>query len=319
MERVKMATILVLGAAGRLGRLVAEGFRDAGWTVKAQVRPGGAGRLPAGVVPVEADGRDADALAAAAAGAEVVFHGLNPVYTAWDEEVPAIGRAVIAAARASGGLLLFPGNVYGYGAGMPEVVTPQTPERPTTPKGDLRVALERDLADAARTGAFRLAIIRAGDFFGGPGRGSWFDLVLVKDLAAKNRFTAPGPLDRVHAWAYLPDLAAAFVRLAAARDRLGSVERFLFEGHAVTLADLAAAVGRIRGRAPRVGRLPWWGIRLWALVAALPREFLKMRYLWQVPHRLVDPRLAAIAGPLPATPLDRAVADTLAVLGITRS
>ena len=32
--------ILVLGAAGRLGFVAAEAFRDAGWQVKGLVRPG---------------------------------------------------------------------------------------------------------------------------------------------------------------------------------------------------------------------------------------------------------------------------------------
>ena len=35
-----MTTILVLGAAGRLGFVAAEAFRDAGWQVKGLVRPG---------------------------------------------------------------------------------------------------------------------------------------------------------------------------------------------------------------------------------------------------------------------------------------
>lgn len=305
-----MATILVLGAAGRLGRLAAEAFRDAGWTVRAQVRPGGAARLPRGVGAVEADGTDGPALAAAARGVDVVFNGLNPPYTAWRSELPKITAAAIAAATASGGLLLFPGNVYGFGAAMPDVLTPDTPARPTTVKGRLRVEAEAAMAAAARSGAFRFAIVRAGDFFGGPGRGSWFDLVVAKN-AARGLVSSPAPLDLPHAWAYLPDLAKALVGVAEARDRLGPVETFHFKGHTVTMREMAAAVGAAAGRPVRIRKLPWWALRLAALVAPMPRELVEMKYLWDVPHRLADPRLASLAGPLPRTPLDRAVADAL--------
>ena len=40
--------IIVLGAAGRLGFVAAEAFRDAGWQVKGLVRPGRAGAVPRG-------------------------------------------------------------------------------------------------------------------------------------------------------------------------------------------------------------------------------------------------------------------------------
>ncbi len=264
---------------------------------------------------MEADGRDSDALAAAARGADAVFYGLNPIYTAWRSELPALGSALIRTARASGGLLLFPGNVYNFGAGMPERLTPTTTPRPTNHKGALRVALEDRLAEAARAGDFKLAMLRAGDFFGGPGRGTWLDQAIAAK-ADRGIFTAPGPMDLVHAFAYLPDLAAAFERVAAVRDRLGTVESFHFEGHSATLGDLHGAMERALGRPLNVQRLPWWAIRLAGLVRPMMRDLAEMRYLWTVPHRLVDPRLEAVAGPLPATPLDRAVAAALSEMGL---
>jgi nucleoside-diphosphate-sugar epimerase len=304
-----MKTILVLGAAGNVGRAVAEAFRDAGWTVRAQVRPGGADRLPAGVEPVEADGADGGALAAAGRGVDVVFHGLNPPYTRWESAMMPLAESAIAAAAENRALLILPGNVYVFGAGMPQVLTPDLPFRPTTSKGRLRVALEERLAMAAREAGFRLVILRAGDFFGG-GPGGWFDRVLVKDLG-KGVFTSPAPDGVVHAFAYLPDLAGAVVALAEARDRLGPVERFHFSGHAVTLDAMAAAVARAHGRPLRTKRMPWWLLRLVAPVAPMLRALVEMKYLWDVPHRLVDDRLEAVAGPLPHTPLDGTVAASL--------
>ena len=69
----------------------------------------------------------------------------------------------------------------------------------------------------------RAIVLRAGDFFGG-GSGSWFDLVIAKEIE-RSRLTYPGPLDVEHAWAYLPDFAATLVRLAEQRENFARSRR----------------------------------------------------------------------------------------------
>ena len=77
---------------------------------------------------------------------------------------------------------------------------------------------------AALENGVRSIVIRAGDFFGGQRPESWLDLMILKDLK-KNTFTWPGPWDMPHAFAYLPDLAQAFVALArAVGDEVRSAE-----------------------------------------------------------------------------------------------
>ncbi|MGK2911847.1 MAG: hypothetical protein ACSLE1_18910 [Sphingobium sp.] len=63
-----------------------------------------------------------------------------------------------------------------------------------------------------------------------------------------------------------------------------------------------------------IRRLPWWLLRLAALVAATPREMMEMRYLWQQPVRMTNARLVATLGGEPQTPLLDAVRATLADL-----
>ena len=106
---------------------------------------------------------------------------------------------------------MLPGNVYNYGEPMPAVLAQDTVQHPTTRKGRIRCEIEALLAQRAARGLDGV-VIRAGDFFGG-GTGSWLDLVITKSLGA-GKLVYPGPLDRPHAWAYLPDLARAFVAAA---------------------------------------------------------------------------------------------------------
>lgn len=306
--------ILVLGAAGRLGYAAAEAFRTAGWTVTSLVRPGAAHRAPRGTKIVETiDRRDA---IEAARGVDVVLHALNPPFKTWRRMALPHAYAAIEAAETTGATLLFPGNLYNYGAGMPSMIDESTPMAPTTRKGDIRVEIEQRMQEASERG-MRTIILRAGDFFGS-GRGSWFDLVIARQLA-RGEVTYPGPLDVVHEWAYVPDLAAAMVRLAETRERLGLFETFGFPGHAVTGRALVDAIAKAMGRDSRdikIRQMQWWMIHALSPFFALPRELSEIAYLWKVPHRIAGDKLKAAIGEVPHTPFETAVARALRALGV---
>jgi nucleoside-diphosphate-sugar epimerase len=156
-------------------------------------------------------------------------------------------------------------------------------------------------------------VIRAGDFFGGPGTGTWFDMALMAKLA-KGRFIYPGGLDLDHAWAYLPDLAQVFVRVAAQRARLHGHHRLHFAGHTLTGHALKAATEAVLGRELRSGSLPWGLMRLVAPFNPMWRALLTMRYLWQRPHALDDPALRELIDHVPRTPLPQALRSALSGL-----
>jgi nucleoside-diphosphate-sugar epimerase len=302
--------ILVLGAAGRLGAVAAEAFRDAGWSVRGLVRPGRASAVPRKVEPVEAVTRDE--AVAAASGCDVVLNALNPAITAWQKNALSLAYGAIAAAESNGATLLFPGSVWNFGRGMPPVLDENTPMQPTTRKGALRVEIEHRIHEACDRG-MRAIVLRAGDFFGG-GRGSWFDLVIVKEIA-RSRLVYPGPLNVVHPWAYLPDFAATLVRLAEQRDRFGAFETFGFPGHAPTGQELVAAIEAVTRGTFNVSSMSWWLLKTVGQFTALGRELAELEYLWRVPHRISGEKLTAAIGELPHTPLPEAVAASLRELG----
>jgi nucleoside-diphosphate-sugar epimerase len=302
--------VLVLGAAGRLGFAGASAFRDAGWQVKGLVRPGRAGALPLRVEPVEAVTR-AEAVAAAR-GCDVVLNALNPVITEWRKNALSLAHGAIAAAEENGATLLFPGSVWNYGHGMPPVLDESTPVHPTTRKGRMRVEIEQRIGEACDRG-MRVILLRAGDFFGA-GRGSWFDLVIVKDIL-RGRLTYPGPLDALHSWAYLPDFTATMVMLAEKRADFSSFEAFGFPGHAVTGGQLIAAIEAATGATFNVRPMGWWLLKTFGQALALGRELSELEYLWRVPHRISGEKLKSAIGEIPHTPLQQAVTESLRTLG----
>ena len=250
----------------------------------------------------------------------VVVHAVNPIYTRWDEEALPAARAGMDLAERLGARFMLPGNVYNYGAGMPALLDEATPQRPTTAKGRIRAAMESELERRAAAGRLSSTVITAGDFFG-EGSGSWLDQAIVKPIAT-GRLDYPGDPALVHAWAYLPDLARAFVAVAALPD-LAAFERFTFAGHSVTGDEFlaateraAAALGLAPARGWRHGRMPWPLIRALGIVVPLWRELASMAYLWRVPHALSGTKLLARCPALTPTRLDAALRASLAALGL---
>ncbi len=308
--------ILVLGGAGRFGRAAAQAFRTAGWQVASLVRGSAAAAAAPGTEIIEIDARDTESVIAAAAGADVVLHALNVPYTDWARLAVPFADTAIAAAQRSGATLVFPGNVYNYGAAMPALIDETTPMHPTSRKGAMRVAIEARMRDAASTG-LRTIVLRAGDYFGGEGLGSWLDRVVIKEIGA-GHLSYPGPLDVVHEWAYLPDLAQALVRLVEARGQLAPFAEFGFPGHAVTGRAFTTAIARACRREFKVDFMPWRMLRLMGIVVPVFRELSEISYLWSTPHAIDGTRLSAIIGEPPHTPLDEAITDALAALGLRR-
>ncbi len=305
-----MQTIVILGANGRIGTAAAKAFHAAGYRVIAITRTGRADHLPGEIETRAADALDRDQLVVATKGAHIIFNGLNPPYHKWRQMAEPLARNVVAAAKANEATHLFPGNVYNYGRNIPPECDPLTPFFANTKKGRLRITMEDIFEAAASQHQVQTIILRAGDFYGGSVGGSWLDLVITAKLA-KGIFTYPGPIDVPHAWAYLPDLAKAFVALAGKRKEFSNFETFTFAGHTMTGAEMMAhASVAVAGPLKRAS-LPWILVRAGGLVNPVWRELPEISYLWFRPHRLCGDKLALAVGALDATPPDKAVSKAI--------
>lgn len=310
-------TALVIGATGGVGGAVAAALLAAGWHVRALTRdPARAARAGlAGVEWVAGDAMRADDVTRAAAGAAILFHGANPPgYRNWRGLAIPMLRASIAAATAHGARLLVPGTIYNYAPEDGPLLSETTPQRPHTRKGRVRVEMEAMLRQAS---GLRAIVVRAGDFFGGGGRSSWFNAAMVTPGRRLSAVTDPSAPGVGHAWAYLPDLAETFVRLAAIEAGLPDYDTFQFGGHWTDPGRaMAEAIRDACGNpALPIRRFAWPLIWLGAPFVTFMREMLEMRYLWRVPLRLDNRKLVGVLGAEPHTPLDIAVRRSLERLG----
>jgi nucleoside-diphosphate-sugar epimerase len=315
--------VLILGARGRLGAAASSAFAQAGWQVIAQARRPAASTSSVRFIATAL--ADTEALARDATGANVVLYAANPAYTdaSWARDAQAMLGCAITVAKRLKATLLFPGNVYNFGADMPQQLRETAPQAATTVKGKIRVAMERSLQDAAALGLHSV-VLRAGDFFGA-GCGTWLDQAMVKDVA-KGKFVYPALLNVPHAWAYLPDLARAFVAVAQARADLPDFETLHFSGHTLTgqnwidaLEPLARAQGWLRPNTRlKTTNLPWPLLRVGGMLVPTWRSLAQMQYLWNTPHALAGERYAQQVGPAPHTPFAlalRAALQDLKLLG----
>ncbi|WP_417491530.1 NAD(P)H-binding protein [Maricaulis sp.] len=298
--------VIILGARGRFGRAAVTAFLAAGWSVRALARDWTGAAPAGGETRVTGDAFSAASLGAAAAGCDVIVNAVNPPYPKWSRDLPRITRAVIAAAKQTGATVMLPGNVYNFGRNMPPRLDAATPQRARHRKGGLRVEMERAYAGAAADGV-QTVILRGGDFFEGVKSGNWFEDHITANIA-RGQVMYPGPLDRVHAWAFLPDMARAMAALAGQRAALPSFETIGFAGYALTGRELVDALEGVAGRRLKITGMPWTFLRLLGLVNAQMREVCEMEYLWHVPHAIDGARLAQLLPDFQPTPLAQALA-----------
>ncbi|BCP54904.1 membrane protein [Kaistia sp. 32K] len=311
---------LVVGATGGIGGAVARALVDRGWTVRGLNRqPEAAARKPGGegIEWVKGDAMNAEDVIAAAKGASIVFHGANPPgYRNWQGLALPMLESTIAAAKAAGARIVFPGTIYNFGPDALPSVDEQSPQRPTTRKGKIRVAMEKRLRETAAAGT-PVLIVRAGDFFGPVAGNNWFGAGIVKAGKPVTRISYPGRPEVGHDWAYLPDLAETFLRLIERADELAPFEVFHFRGHYFDRGiAIAEAVRTAIGRPDmKIGRFPWFAIYLAAPFVEMFRELIEVRYLWTERLELDNRKLVRFLGAEPHTPLIEALTEALRGMG----
>lgn len=321
MEQLK--TALVLGATGGIGGELARAMVRRGWRVQALCRNRQAAPQLDGVHWIAGDAMNGAQVLAAAQGAAVIVHAVNPPgYRDWDKLVLPMLKNSIAAARATGARILLPGTLYNYGSGAAQPLTETSAQRPSSRKGAIRVRMEEQLHAAAQAtaghgGGVRALVVRAGDFFGPRAGNNWFSQGLVKPGAALARVSYPGAPGVGHAWAYLPDLADTMVRLLEQEARLAAFETVHFRGHwDADGTHMVDALRRVAGKPGlKVGRLPWALLGLASPFVPLFREMREVRYLWSEPFELDNAKLLRLLGSETHTPLDEAVRTALRGLG----
>jgi nucleoside-diphosphate-sugar epimerase len=302
----------VIFGTGAIGLATLEALRRRGETVRLVNRSSTA-PVPDDVEVLGGDASDPGFAAAAAQGAKVVYQTLNPPYHQWVELFPALQASVLAAAQAAGARLVSMENVYLYGRPNGQPLTETRPDTAQTKKGKLRAGMARELQAAYQAGRVQVAIGRASDYFGprGGAQSMLGDRVIPAALAGKTASVLGDP-DQPHTYTYIPDIGEGLAVLGEHPDAPGEVWHLPNDPDTRATRQLVDTIYRLAGQ-PRtkLRSTPALLLRALGVVNPTVRELLELQYEFQEPF-IVDSTKIAAKLDVHATPLDQALADTLA-------
>ena len=256
-----MGKHLIVGA-GPVGRATAVALLAQGQEVVVVSRSG-SGVDDERVRCLALDASDSAVLASQARGAAALYNCANPPYHRWAEEWPPLADSLLAAAEASGAVLVTMSNLYGYGP-VDHPMRPADPLAASFKNGRIRAQMWLDAKAAHDAGAVRATEARASDFFG-PGTDASSHLGrALPPLLAGRRVRVLGDPDQPHSWSYVPDVGRVLARLGTDERAWGRAwhvpssppqsQRQVLE-QAASLAGLASPrisqIPRPRGARPR--------------------------------------------------------------------
>ncbi|MBM0257340.1 NAD-dependent epimerase/dehydratase family protein [Micromonospora sp. 4G55] len=299
----------VIVGSGPVGTATARLLAERGERVRVVTRRGSGPEHPA-VERVAADAADADRLTALTEGADALYNCANPAYHRWPTDWPPLAGALLTAAERTGAVLATVGNLYGYGP-VDGPMTEQTPLAATGTKGRVRNRMWTDALAAHRAGRARVTEVRGSDYVGADGT-SLAMLVLPRVLDGRRVFL-PVDWDAPHTWTYIPDVARTLVA-AAADARAWGRAWHVPSAPAAGMRELATRAAALVGApAPKLTRMPYPVLWLGGLANPFARELRETAYQFDRPF-LMDSSAATATLGVEATPLDRALKETVAAL-----
>jgi nucleoside-diphosphate-sugar epimerase len=301
----------VIFGTGAIGLAILDALRRRGEVVRLVNRSGSA-PVPDDVDVVGGDATDPEFTTAVARGARVVYQTLNPPYSRWLEQFPALQAGVLAAAEANGARLVSMENVYMYGRPDGQALTEDRAYAAHTRKGQLRARMARDLLAAHEAGRVEVAIGRASDYFGprGGAQSNLGDRVFPAALAGSTASVLGDP-DQPHTYSYIPDIAEGLAVLGEHPDAAGQVWHLPNDPDTRTTRQLVDAVYRQAGQpSGRLRQVHPLLLRLAAVTNRTVRELLEMQYQFDEPFIVDSTKIATQLGAR-ATATEQALSETL--------
>jgi nucleoside-diphosphate-sugar epimerase len=300
-----IAKAAIVGATGATGIALAAELSAAGIGVRVIARRAEAlARLfpSAAIERVPGDARDANALARAVAGCDLVVDCIGLPAPAMHEHA-ITARAIAAAAKGAGARLLQVSSFWAY------LPLRHSPLQETHPRegGNAYIAARREAEDIMQ--AAGAAIVHLPDFFGPHVAASALQQPLA-DAARGRAMNWIGPRDLAREYAFVPDAMRLVAALARRPEAYG--ERWIFPGSGpLTGAEAASIASRHLGRAVKLRTAGAGLMRIVSLFNRAAREFLPMVPHYLQPIRYDASKLARLLGPLRTTPYDQAIPATL--------
>ncbi len=306
-------TLFVLGATGALGYAMTQEWLNHGHSVTALVRNPQRARQLLGNHPrlrlVEGNLETISYLTELLQGHTHVFHGINYPYPLWHQWMIPLTEKIIDAVGQVRATLLFPGNIYEFGNTQHPITENSTPA-PEGPKGELRWQMYQILKHHSWHTGFRVIYLRLPDFFGPNVTNGLMTMLFGRAVQGKP-LSWPIRVDIPHQFAYTPDVANVFYRLAHPQES-SLWEEWNYAGITVpSLREWTALMGQLLKRPLKIKPIPRAVLYALGWFNPVLNELRENFYQFEHAILLDDTALHTHMEQLPTTPLETATQQTL--------
>ncbi len=300
------AVLAVTGALGGLGAIVVAEAARRGIAVRALTRREAA--LPEGATAMRGDALAVGDLVRLTDGAAALVHAVNVSFSAdWERSVTGLLDTAIEACRRTGARLVYPGNVWVFGRGLPgKRYDEREPHAPSSSKGRTRAANEATL----RGSGVSYSVVRLPEFYGphvttltGPP---------LRNIAQGKTARWFGDPELEIELVYMPDAARLLVDVATDASAANEVFHLPGAGAITPHAFFSEAIRQSGGRG-KLQALPTWVVRAAGVLSPSARGFADILHLWEDPI-LLDGGKARARFDLRPTPYSEGLERTLAWL-----
>ncbi len=225
-----------------------------------------------------ADLTKADDIDRAVAGSAIVYVTVGFEYSTkvWQATWPPFIRHVIDACIRHQAKLVFFDNIYMYDPEHLGHLTEETPNRPTSKKGEVRKEVAEMIMEGINSGKLTALIARAADFLGP--KNSVIEEMVHKNFLKGKKADWFASTDKLHNFTFTPDAGKATALLGNTPDAYNQVWHLPTDRTPLTGKDWVDLFAKEMNVAPKVQAIPVWLLSVLGIFIPIMREFKEMSY-----------------------------------------
>lgn len=304
-----MKKVLVLGASGGMGFSIVKEVVQRGIEVVAFAR--GKEKLrklfqdEEKVTIQSGDVFDLESLKEASTGVDTIFQAMNIPYSEWKQNLPVMMNNIIETTKHADARLVLVDNIYAYGRNPGQLVSEDTPKKPHTKKGNIRLQLESMVKEAN----FPYLIAHFPDFYG-PNASNTILNYTFEGVIKNKKALFVGDKSIAREYIFTPDGAKALVELALIDTAYG--QNWTIPGSGViTGNEIVDILREHTGYSKKVGTVTKGMVQFLGLFDKNMREVVEMLYLTEDPVVLDGGKLEQTIKSIPRTPYKEGVKQTI--------
>ena len=278
---------VIFGATGAYGSAVVRKLLEKDCKVRVVARDE---REATALFPKKAEVALADVLnveevSRACKDASVIYIGHNFPYGRWKNYYLRSVLNILKGCEGARPLIVFPGNVYGYGRFQRLPVDESHPLNAGSEKGMLRNQIEAILWDYHLKGKLSVIIPRFADFYGPNVMNDLYGAMFRNAISDKPAIW-PVNADVEHNFTYIDDAAEATILMIQNPSTYGEV--FHVSGPTITARKFIEEIFRAAGTRPVIKVLSRTFIRAAGIFNSNARELIELLYEYEDPYILDD-------------------------------